>query len=129
HDGHGDLANDDALTRDAERALFLPNLVVANQPLERLDDHSRVHHLTIDDHLRRERREPKPHQAGPLPGLLDLAALDRARSAVDAEQVRAFPHTASPRGLLQSAACARGLTSDSALRIMVVAPTVAPSPI
>ena len=56
HHRHGDLADDDALTVDADGHVALLDLRVAEDLGERLGDGPGVHDVAVDDRLRSERR-------------------------------------------------------------------------
>src|SRR6185436_7226949 len=88
----GDLANDDALARDRERALLLPNLRVVENPGQGLRNCTRVHDLPVDDHRRRERGVAEAQKADAFLGVFDLADLDRSRADIDSDQVLSFAH-------------------------------------
>ena len=97
HHRHRDLADDDGLPADAERHVLLLDLGLGEDLPQPLDDGLRVHHVAVDDRLRRQRLVAGADQPVALPALLDLADLDRARSDVDADEVLSLRHLSPPR--------------------------------
>ena len=95
HHGNGDFPNDNALSRDAEGNLTLPDLRFLARTVKRLDDDAGVHHLAVYDGLGRQRGEAEADQHGPLARVFYLAGLDRAGPDIDADQVPTFAHLAS----------------------------------
>jgi hypothetical protein len=76
HHRHGDLANDDALSRNRERALFLSDFGVVKDPGQCLGDGACVHDLAVDDHRWRERGVAEAQKADAFLRVSDLANLD-----------------------------------------------------
>ena len=85
HHRDGDLADDDRLAVHANRHVLLRDLVVVKDLEQRFDDRARVHHVSVDDRLRRQGSEPVPDDLELLARFLELHDLDRARADVDSD--------------------------------------------
>jgi hypothetical protein len=95
HERQGQALDDHRVSRDRERDLAALHLEVGEELLERLDDDASVHHLAIDDGLRRKGRVAELDQRFLLLDVLEQAELDRARPDVHADEVVAFRHDSS----------------------------------
>ena len=95
HHRHGDLANDHRLSRDAHRDVAILDLAIVKELRQRLDDGAAVHHVTIDDGLRRKRRIAEPNELDAFAALLHLTNFDRARTDIDPDQIAPFRHLVS----------------------------------
>ena len=92
HHRHGDLADDDALSVDADGDVALLDLRVGEDAEERLGHGAGVHDVTVDDRLRRQGREAPLDDLELLARLLELHDLDGARADIDADEVFSFGH-------------------------------------
>jgi hypothetical protein len=93
HHRYRDFGPDDhRLARYAHGHVAVLDFLIVKDAREAFDDHPAVHHVAVDNGLRRKRGKAETYELEPFAPLAQLADLDRARADIDPDEVLSFRH-------------------------------------
>ena len=87
HDRQLDLADDDRVPRNGRSDIFCLESLAFHQPLDDLDNGTRVHNRVIDDRFGGQHGHTQPGQLIPAFSLFKVHHLDRTGADIDADNV------------------------------------------